>query len=170
MADEGTMQDAHVNKEYEEITVVSSKSVILKVVEVVISVFCIGLIVDPFNSFNTLFRYEPRPKLDDIVFIYITLGGFIIVNTICILGHLLGDRMPKRTSLLFSVTGSILHVIAGILIIVNHRKLSGNYGIFYNNNQYASKQYMDMMIASCFFTFVNALLFGIDVLFTIKYY
>lgn len=73
-------------------------------------------------------------------------------------------------SVLFSATGAILHVVAGSVIIHNWRKLHGNYAYIYNSNTYPSKQYQDMLIAGSFFTFVDALVFAVDVFFTIKYF
>ncbi|OXU25702.1 uncharacterized protein LOC100679946 [Nasonia vitripennis] len=169
MADEGGMQSTHVAKE-EDFDAVNSKSIVLKVVQVVISIFAVGLIVDPFDSFHQIFNHPPKPKLDDIAVIYVTIAGFIMINAILILGHLLGDRMPKRTSVLFSATGAIMHIVAGSVIIHNWRKLHGNYAYIYNSNTYPSKQYQDMLIAGAFFTFVDALVFAVDVFFTIKYF
>ncbi|XP_011497762.1 PREDICTED: uncharacterized protein LOC105362110 [Ceratosolen solmsi marchali] len=169
MADEGVMQNSHVAKEL-DVDVVSSKSILLKVIEVVVSIFAVGLVVDPFNSFHRIFLYQPKPKIDDIAIIYVTVAGFILINTILIIGHMFGDRMPKRTSVLFSATGTILHIVAGSVVIHNWRKLHSNYAYVYNNNTYASKQYADMLIAGAFFTFVDALVFAVDVFFTIKYF
>lgn len=65
-----------------------------------LSIFAVGLIVDPFNSFMRVFN-KPRTKVDDIAFIYITIGGYMLINSILIITHLLGDRVPKRTVNIF---------------------------------------------------------------------
>ncbi|XP_014237027.1 uncharacterized protein LOC106659155 [Trichogramma pretiosum] len=171
MADEGGIQQSsHVEKDVVDgYDVVNTRSIMFKVAEVVLAVFAVGLIVDPFNSFHQIFLHQPKPKLDDIALIYVTLAGYLIINSVLVIGHLLGDRMPKRTSLLFTGVGTILHLVAGSLMVHNWRKLHSNYAYVYNDNTYASKQYADMLIAGSFFTFVDALVFGVDVFYTIRY-
>jgi len=62
----------------------------------IVAIFAIGLAVDPMNSFQRVFN-KPRFKLDDAATIYITVAGYILINTLFILSHMLGDRVPKRT-------------------------------------------------------------------------
>jgi hypothetical protein len=62
----------------------------------IVAIFAIGLAVDPMNSFQRVFN-KPRFKLDDAATIYITVAGYILINTLFILSHSLGDRVPKRT-------------------------------------------------------------------------
>jgi hypothetical protein len=166
MADESGMQNSHVEK-IDDPDVVSTKSVLVKCAEVVISVFAIGLIVDPFNDFFRTFVNQRRLRLDDIAIIYISVGSFVIINTVIILGHLMGDRMPKRTSLLFSITGVILHLVSGAVLVHIWTRTTGT-GNAFNNNIYASKQYNDMIISGAVFFFANVIVFAADVFLTIK--
>lgn len=65
----------------------------------IVAVFAIGLAVDPMNSFQRIFN-RPRFKLDDAATIYISVAGYILINSLFVISHLLGDRIPKRTVML----------------------------------------------------------------------
>lgn len=67
----------------------------------IVAVFAIGLAVDPMNSFQRIFN-RSRFKLDDAATIYITIAGYILINTLFVISHLLGDRIPKRTVIIKS--------------------------------------------------------------------
>jgi len=66
----------------------------------ILAVFAIGLSVDPMNSFQRIFN-KPRFKLDDAATIYVTVAGYILINSLFIISHMLGDRVPKRTVMSF---------------------------------------------------------------------
>lgn len=137
----------------------------LKILEIILAVFSIGLIVDPLNSFQK-FSTRLHFKLDDAAIIYITIAGYIIINTLFIICQILGDRIPKRTLVIFSSVGALLHIVAGSVIVYNWRKILGPY---YNNEFRPSKQYMDMFISGAVFTFANAVVFILEVFFIIKF-
>lgn len=139
-----------------------------KILEVVLAIFAIGLIVDPLNSFQWIFN-KPRFKLDDAAVIYVSIAGYVLINTLFIISHLLGDRVPKRTLILFTSVGAFLHIVAGSLLVHNWRMIHGPYYQIYNNEIYPSKQYMDMLISGAVFTFVNAAVFVVDILLIIKF-
>ncbi|XP_066584221.1 uncharacterized protein [Prorops nasuta] len=149
-------------------SVLGSQPILFKIVEVGLAVFAIGLMVDPFNSFQQVFN-RPRVKLDDIAIIYITIAGYIIINSLFIIAHFLGDRIPKRTVILFASLGAILHVVSGSVMIHNWRKVHGPFFHISNNELYPSKQYMDMLISSAVFIYVNALVFIVEIFINAKY-
>ncbi|XP_033215853.1 uncharacterized protein LOC117172156 [Belonocnema kinseyi] len=166
MAEDG-LQSTHSSKDSDSI---GTFSILTKVVEVVLSIFAIGLIVDPFNSFNRTHLDRRAPKLDDVVFIYITLGSYLIINTVFIISHaVLGDQIPKRLSVIFSTVGALFHIIAASLMVHNWRKLQGSGGIQYNNEVYGSKQYLDMLISGAVFTFLTFATFVVDIVLTFRY-
>lgn len=143
-------------------------TILFKVIEIILSIFAIGLMVDPLNSFQRIFN-KSRFKLDDAAFIYVTVAGYVMINTVFIISHLLGDRLPKRTMILFSSLGTILHIVAGSLIIHNWRNISRPHYHLQNNELYPSKQYMDMLLSSAVFVFLNVLAFVGEIFFTLKY-
>jgi hypothetical protein len=65
----------------------------------IVAIFAIGLAVDPMNSFQRIFN-RSRFKLDDAATIYVTIAGYILINTLFVISHMLGDRIPKRTVIL----------------------------------------------------------------------
>ncbi|XP_076656935.1 uncharacterized protein LOC143361436 [Halictus rubicundus] len=161
MADE-SQQEQHASNERK---IIRHIPFIIKIVEVILAVFAIGLVVDPMNSFQRIL-IRTKFKLDDAAIIYITIAGYVIINSILLISHFLGDRIPKRTLVLFSSLGALLHVVAGSVIVYNWRKIQGPY---YNNNEfYPSKQYMDMFISGAVFTFVDALVFVLEVVVIVR--
>ncbi|KAK2585072.1 hypothetical protein KPH14_008587 [Odynerus spinipes] len=164
MADENqrTPQAPKENK------MIKHTTVLFKVIEIIISIFAIGLLVDPLNSFQRVFN-KPRFKLDDAAFIYVTVAGYVMINTLFVICHLLGDRLPKRTMILFSSLGAILHVVAGSLIVHNWRNIQRPHYNLHNDELYPSKQYMDMLISSAVFVLLNVLAFVGEIFFTLKY-
>ncbi|XP_057318824.1 uncharacterized protein LOC130663559 [Microplitis mediator] len=144
-------------------------TLIAKIAEVILAVFTIGLIVDPLNSYHQRMYNRPRSKLDDVALIYTTVAGYLIINVLFIIGHALGDKIPKRMIVMFSAVGSILHIVAASLMVHGWRKAVGSYYDIQNNNIYSSKMYNDMMISASVFTFINAAVFAGEVFVTIKY-
>ncbi|CAK9816976.1 hypothetical protein ANTQUA_LOCUS9187 [Anthophora quadrimaculata] len=161
MADEN-QQEQRVRKERK---MMRHLPILLKILEIILAVFSIGLIVDPLNSYQKIL-IRTHFKLDDAAIIYTTIAGYLIINSLFIICHFLGDRVPKRTLIIFSTVGALLHIVAGSVIVYNWRKILGPY--YSNNEFYPSKQYMDMFISGAVFTFVNAVVFTLEVFFTIK--
>jgi hypothetical protein len=135
---------------------------------VILAIFAIGLAVDPMNSFQRIFN-RPRFKLDDAATIYVTVAGYILINAVFIISHILGDRVPKRTLIIFASVGAFMHVVAGSLMIHNWRQMNGPYYYVYNNEVHPSKQYMDMLVSAAVFTFVNAIVFVAEIAAIIRY-
>ncbi|XP_003695045.1 uncharacterized protein LOC100867447 [Apis florea] len=162
MADESQQESQPARKERK---IMNYLPFSLKILEIILAVFSIGLIVDPLNSFQKIsIRHF---KLDDAAIIYITIAGYIIINTLFIICQILGDRIPKRTLVIFSSVGALLHIVAGSVIVYNWRKILGPY---YNNNEfYPSKQYVDMFISGAVFTFANVVVFILEIFFIIKF-
>ncbi|XP_014481774.1 PREDICTED: uncharacterized protein LOC106748089 [Dinoponera quadriceps] len=165
MADESQQSQQPASKGHK---VLSHLPIAIKVFEVVVAIFAIGLLVDPMNSFQKIFN-RPRFKLDDSATIYITVAGYILINSLFIISHMLGDRVPKRTLLMFASVGALMHVVAGSLIVHNWRNLHGRYYYSHNNEIHPSKQYMDMLISSAVFTFVNAAVFIAEIIAILRY-
>lgn len=138
--------------------------IMMKVFEVIFAVFAIGLVADPLKSFQKIL-IRTHFKLDDAAIIYISLGGYVIINTMFIICQIMGDQIPKRTLIMFSALGALLHVVAGSVIVYNWKKIMDPY---FNNEIYPSKQYMDMFISGAVFTFVDAVIFILEIFIIIK--
>lgn len=165
MADESQQSQQPTSKRHK---VLVHLPIAIKVLEVIVAIFAIGLAVDPMNSFQRVFN-KPRFKLDDAATIYITVAGYILINTLFIISHMLGDRVPKRTLIMFATVGAFMHVVAGSLMVHNWRNINGRYYYVHNNEIHPSKQYMDMLISAAVFTFVNAAVFIAEIIAIIRY-
>ncbi|KAL6424623.1 hypothetical protein ACFW04_009961 [Cataglyphis niger] len=139
----------------------------IKIIELIVAIFAIGLVVDPMNSFQRTFN-RSRFKLDDAATIYVTVAGYILINGLFVISHMLGDRVPKRTLILFAFVGAIMHLVAGSLMVHNWRQMNGPYYYVYNNEIHPSKQYMDMLISAAVFTFVNVAVFVAEIVAIIR--
>lgn len=162
MADEGQQ----VERAPKQKKILQRVPLFIKIIEIILAIFAIGLIVDPMNSYQRII-IKTRFKLDDAAIIYITVAGFIIINSLFVICQALGDLIPKRTLILFSSVGALLHVVAGSVIVYNWRKIQGPY--YHNNEFYPSKQYMDMFISGAVFTFANAAVFLAEIFCLIKF-
>lgn len=67
---------------------VSRVQFILKVVELCLSIVCMGLIVDPMN-------HKLQLNIHHIGLVYVAYAGFILINTIVIIGQARAERMPQ---------------------------------------------------------------------------
>jgi len=68
--------------------VVSRIQFVLKVVELSLSVVSMGLIVDPMN-------HKLQLNIHHIGLVYVAYAGFILINTIVIIGQTRAERMPQ---------------------------------------------------------------------------
>ncbi|XP_044008908.1 uncharacterized protein LOC122852878 [Aphidius gifuensis] len=140
--------------------------VILKIVQVCLAILIVGISIDPpFNHFQRIFN-KPRATVGDIAIIYTAIIGYMIINMLFLIGHVLGDRIPKKTLLLFSSVGAVLHIVAASMMIHTWRKVTGEY---HNNAIHSSQLYNNLFMTSAILTFLNAALFGGDVVFTLRY-
>ncbi|XP_046838183.1 uncharacterized protein LOC124947604 [Vespa velutina] len=128
-----------------------------KIIELILCIISLGLIVNPFNEIH-------REDIDHVAIVYISLCGYILINAIIILCHLLGDRIPKKTVIAFSVMGAVLCLTAGFILISDWTDFPKNL-IF----QYV-EQYSNQMISSGIFAIIAAIVFVCDIYFINKYY
>jgi hypothetical protein len=61
---------------------------VLKIVELSLSIICMGLIVDPMN-------HKLQLNIHHIGLVYVTYAGFIFINTVVIIGQTRAERMPQ---------------------------------------------------------------------------
>ncbi|XP_015599326.1 uncharacterized protein LOC107269692 [Cephus cinctus] len=127
-----------------------------KIVELILLVISIGLIVDPLNS-------DMEINKNHAAIIYTSICGYILINTIIILSYLLGERQPKKTSIVFSTMGAILSCVAGLILIHDWDTYQDNLISKY------SSQYLNQMLSSGIFAILAIPFFILDAYFTNKY-
>ncbi|CAL1687148.1 unnamed protein product [Lasius platythorax] len=129
-----------------------------KIIELILCVIATGLVAGPFQQ-NQL-----RPTdIHHIAIFHVAVCGYILINAILIMSHLLGERVPKKTALIFTAMGAILCCTAGLILIRDWDNFSTNLIHAY------LEEYSDQMVAAGSFAVIAAVVFAIDTYFTNKY-
>nr|CAD7194317.1 unnamed protein product [Timema douglasi] len=126
------------------------------VIVIILCIFCIGLLVDPYN-------HGQVENLNRVVVVYVTYNSYIIINVVLLISFLTKDIVPKRTSVLFSLVGGILFLAAGAIVVDDWGRVRSRVILL------KPKQYMDMSVASGIFAIFNSVVFFADVMVTIAY-
>lgn len=129
-----------------------------KIIELILCVIATGLAVGPFQE------NQIRPTdIHHIAIFHVATGGYILINAILITSHLLGERVPKKTALIFTAMGAILCCTAGLILIRDWDNFSTNLIHAY------LEEYSDQMVAAGSFAIIAAAVFAVDTYFTNKY-
>ncbi|KYM76822.1 hypothetical protein ALC53_12711 [Atta colombica] len=128
-----------------------------KIIELVLCVIATGLVTGPFQ------QNQFRPTdIHHIAIFHVAVCGYIFINAVLIMSHLLGERLPKKTALIFSTMGAILCCTAGLILIRDWDNFSSNLIHAY------LQEYSDQTVAAGSFAILAALVFAIDTYFTNK--
>ncbi|XP_015515632.1 uncharacterized protein LOC107221231 [Neodiprion lecontei] len=127
-----------------------------KVIELILCVIAVGLIVDPFNNL------QMKPDVNHAGLIHVSMCGYILINAIIILCYLLGERQPKRMSIIFAVVGAILCCASGVVLIYDWSKLQQDMIYKYWD------QYSNQVVASGVFALLASVVFLIEAFVTRK--
>ncbi|KOC61030.1 hypothetical protein WH47_04295, partial [Habropoda laboriosa] len=76
----------------------------------ILAVLVIGLIVDPLNSYQKIL-IRTHFKLDDAAIIYVTVAGYLIINSLFVICHFMGDQIPKRTLVVLLIFVLVVYTI-----------------------------------------------------------
>ncbi|XP_014472424.1 PREDICTED: uncharacterized protein LOC106743268 [Dinoponera quadriceps] len=129
-----------------------------KIIELVMCVVATGLVAGPFQQNQT------RPAdIHHIAIFHVAVCGYILINAILIMSHLMGERLPKKTSLMFTTMGAILCCTAGLILIHDWDNFSTNMIHAYLD------EYSNQTVAAGSFAILAALVFVVDTYFTNKY-
>lgn len=123
----------------------------------IICAICMGFIYDPAKTTGL-----GQTHMDHVGVMYTAYTGFMLINTILLISRCLKDRIPYKTATMFSVSGSCIFLITGILLLVGRAQLFRHY--FYHPQMYL----LTMMTTSIIFAFVNAAVFAVDAVFTFR--
>ncbi|XP_070165655.1 uncharacterized protein [Polyergus mexicanus] len=129
-----------------------------KIIELIFCVIASGLVAEPFQ------QNQIRPgDIHHIAIFHVAVCGYVLINAILIMSHLLGERLPKKTALIFTAMGAILCCTAGLILI-------RSWDNFLTNLIHAYvEEYSDQIVAAGSFAILAALVFAIDTYFTNKY-
>lgn len=127
-----------------------------KIIELVLCAIAAGLVAGPFQ------KNQMWPDMHHVAIFHVAVCGYILINAILIMSHLLGERLPKKTALLFSTMGAILCCTAGLILINDWHNFSTNMIHPY------LQEYSDQTVAAGSFAILAALVFAVDTYFTNK--
>jgi len=122
----------------------------VKILEIVISCLCLGFFFEPAQVTGL-----GKSELHHVGLVY-TAFSFIFINMVLLLGKILGESFPFKTSTILSASGSALYLISGILLVVDRSDLMKRY-IFHPHGYL-----MVMLTTATFFAFLNSLVFALD--------
>lgn len=125
--------------------------ILCKLVELCLTIVIVGLIVDPTNS--GILQFDQNHS----GIVYVTWPGYILINSILLIGYVIGDRIPKRTMMLFSFVGGILYIAAASVAIHDWRQNQ-----ITPQGARPSKQYQDMTISAAVLAIFTALIMFLD--------
>ncbi|KAL0107166.1 hypothetical protein PUN28_015588 [Cardiocondyla obscurior] len=128
-----------------------------KIIELVLCIIAAGLVAGPFQQ-----NQIRPPDIHHVAIFHVAIGGYILINGVLILSHFLGEKLPKKTALIFSTMGAILCCTAGLILIRDWDNFSSNLILAY------LQEYSDQMVAAGSFAILAALIFAIDTYFTNK--
>lgn len=123
-----------------------SPSFLLKWVELALAVVCIALLRDA-----TIF---PSSDIDKLAVAYMTICGYLLINTVLIIGLFQGEQMPKTLSLLFLGAGGVLWITTGAFMIEHY------------DSKVVSSKSRDKLLAAAIIALVNGVVYLVDGFFT----
>ncbi|CAG9859059.1 unnamed protein product [Phyllotreta striolata] len=128
---------------------------IMKLLELLMCALCMAFIHDPAETSGM-----GKSHMVHIGIMYTSYTGYMVINCVLIIGRSLGDKIPYKTTSLFSVVGAALFLITCILLTVDRFSLMKHY--FYHPNMHL----LTMMTTSIVFAFINVVILTIDAMFT----
>ncbi|GJQ81812.1 hypothetical protein Trydic_g353 [Trypoxylus dichotomus] len=128
---------------------------IFKFIELIFCIVSVALISE--GAEETFFKI--KMQFHHVILAYGTFVGYIIINSVLILGRFLSEPIGLRVSLLYSIIGAGLFFVTSIFLFVDKANME-NY-VFYPRDYIKN-----MWLASACFALINALVFVGDTIFT----
>nr|CAI5826283.1 unnamed protein product [Callosobruchus analis] len=124
---------------------------ILKLVEIVICIMCIGFMYEPTTTYQSGLGKTNFPYAAPM---YTAFGGYIVINATLILGALLGESTPFRIVAIFAAWGTGLFLTTGILLISHKMNIA---------SFYAPHMHLPLhMTTAIILSFVNVMLMALE--------
>ncbi|XP_055305535.1 uncharacterized protein LOC129570116 isoform X3 [Sitodiplosis mosellana] len=86
---------------------------ILKSIEVVLCILCIGLIDDPAQNSRIRIFVSQRT----VALCYVTFGSFLIYSIVFLIGKLIRDEWPWKTTSILACVATFLFFICGVFLL-----------------------------------------------------
>ncbi|XP_066258282.1 uncharacterized protein [Euwallacea similis] len=128
---------------------------ILKILELLLCALCLGMFIEPTKQAANMSKIY----VEQVAVILLAFAGYLLINAIFIVSRCIKDKIPFRISSLFSLVAAILFFVSGILLIADRKKKFQGYWEI-------QMSWISMLSAATVFTFVNAVLFAVDGVYT----
>lgn len=125
-----------------------SLTFLLKWLELALAVVCIALLRDG--------RIFPAADMDKIAISYMTICGYMLINTVLVIGFFKDEQMPKTLTLLLLGAGGVLWITTGAFMIEHY------------DHQLISTSARDKLLASAIIALINGVLYLVDGFFILR--
>lgn len=112
-----------------------------------------GIIYEPLNHIGMA-----KSRLHHVGVMFTAFTGYVLINLALLVGRALGDRVPYRTSTLFSMSGAILNLVT-VCLLANDRSNQ-------MRDPISSSPRLGAMMASIGVAAINSLVFALEGVFT----
>ncbi|XP_008197067.1 uncharacterized protein LOC103314051 isoform X1 [Tribolium castaneum] len=127
-----------------------------KILELLLCIICIGTVFDALKTMGI-----GNSDLHHIGIMYTAYTGYILITLTLLTSYYLEATIPYKTSALFSVCGAGLFLTTGVLLIVDRSAYMRRYGSPISSQ-------LTMIVVSVIFAFVNAIVFAVDAVLTVR--
>lgn len=97
-----------------------------------------------------------KSQLHHVGIMYTAFTGYMLIISVLLLSRAIGERLPFKTSTIFSIAGAILYVVTATLLTVDRANLA-------SKEVFSPHLYLlHMLTTSVLFSFANACVFLAD--------
>lgn len=112
-----------------------------------------GIVYEPLNSMGL-----GKSRLHHVGVMFTAYTGYILINAVLLVGRALKEKIPYKTSTIFSMCGAILNLVA-VCLLANDRSN-------YTRVMAATSPKLEAMLVSIVVAAINALVFAMEGVFT----
>lgn len=131
--------------------------IIIKLIELLLCIAALVFVCEPAKVTGL-----GSSHMHHIGIMYTAYTGYILIISVLLLGRYMGDRLPYKTSMIFSVCGASIFLITATLLISTRSHLTRMH--IFHPNAYL----MVMLMTSIIIAFINAIVFVIDAVLTFR--
>lgn len=131
---------------------------ILKGVQLLLCIICLGLFDDPANNSRVRIFVSPRT----IALCYATFATFLIISAVYLLGRVIRDVWPWRTVSILSFIGTILFLACGVCTLKDWSDTKER------NFWPPNTTRLDLLCASGFVALLTSVAFAVELITTVR--
>lgn len=131
---------------------------ILKSIELFLCILCIGLIDDPAQNSRIRVFVSQRT----VALCYVTFGSFLIYTIVFLIGKLIRDEWPWKTTSILACVATFLFFICGVFLLKDWSDTKER------NFWPPNTTRLDLLCASGFMSIITAITFLVDAILMIR--